>query len=301
VAPGPTDPKACGDVVAEGNGSKYSCNDDWDEFSPKIGIDHDFSDHVMGYASVSRGFRSGIFNGRPLSTPEISVADPETLTSYEIGIKSQLWDQRLQINGSIFYNDYEDQQFLINRSSASLAGGLALVVDNAADSTLTGAELEFTVLPMEGLSIQGGLSWLDPEYDNFKAVNPATGELEDLSNREFTNTPEWTANLMTQYEFSFNNGSALRVRGDVAYKSEVYYTNDKQAATYDRLNPDDFAIYNAGLTYISPEEHWEFGVFGRNLGDKRIINGGFAVDAFGSTDVSYTEPRRYFVSVKYKN
>ena len=84
----------------------------------RIALDHDFSDSIMGYVSISQGFRSGIYNGRPTATAQISVADPETLTSYEIGLKTQLWDRRLQINGSAFYDDYKDQQFLVNRQHA---------------------------------------------------------------------------------------------------------------------------------------------------------------------------------------
>ena len=299
VVPGVTDPVACGDVVAEGNGSRFSCADDWDEFSPKLGIDHDFGDDVMGYAHVSRGFRSGVFNGRPTSNGEISVADPEILTSYEVGFKSQLASNTVQLNGAIFYNDYEDQQFLINRSSAALAGGLALIVDNAADSTLWGAELEFTAVPTAKLTIMGGVSWLDPDYEEFDSLNPATGLVEDLSNREFANTAEWNANLMAQYDFDFDNGSRLRWRGDLAYKSEVFYTNDEAASTFDRLNPGGFTTYNAGVTLVTAGQDWEFGLFARNLSDEREVNGGFVVDSFGSTDVSYTEPRRYYISVKY--
>jgi iron complex outermembrane receptor protein len=301
LPPGPTDPGACSDVVPVGNGSRLSCKDDWDEFSPKVGIDYDFSDTVMGYAHVSGGFRSGIFNGRPTTTADISVADPETLLSYEIGFKSQLWDNRLQLNGAVFYNDYEDQQFLVNRPSGSAESALALVVDNAADSTLWGAELEFTVLPAQGLTISGGVSWLDPEYDNFESVNPETGELEDLSNRPFANVPDWTANLLAQYVFEFDNGGSLRLRGDLSYKDEINYTSDDKSASFDRLTADSHTIYNAGITYTTADEHWEFGIFGRNLGDERAVNGGFGVDAFGSTDISYTEPRRYFASVRYRN
>ena len=133
--PGPTGPSACSDVTPDGNGARFSCKDDWSEISPKIGIDHDFNDDIMGYASISQGFRSGIYNGRPTSTAEISVADPETLTSYELGLKTQLWDRRLQINGSVFYDDYKDQQFLVNSpSSLSAEGALALVVANAAEA-----------------------------------------------------------------------------------------------------------------------------------------------------------------------
>ncbi len=227
LIPGPTEPSSCSDAVADGAGSSISCEDDWDEFSPRIGIDYDFSDDIMGYASISAGFRSGVYNGRPTATSQVSVADPETLWSYEVGLKSQLWNKRLQINGAIFYNDYEDQQILVNRPSDPGAGGLNLLVANAADSTMWGGEIEFTVLPAQGWTISGGVAYIDPEYDEFEQIDRATGELEDLSDREFSSVPDWTANLMAQYQHEFSNASKLRLRADVSYKGEIYYTNDE--------------------------------------------------------------------------
>jgi iron complex outermembrane receptor protein len=301
LRPGVTDPGACSDVVADGNGSRVRCEDDWGEFTPTIGVEYDFSYDVMAYAHVSTGFRSGVFNGRPTSTEQISVADPETLLSYEVGLKSVSWDGRLQLNGAVFYNDYEDRQFLVNRPSESADSALALVVDNAADSTLWGAELEFVVLPFKGLTLSGGISYIDPEYENFDVVNPDTGELEDFTDRPFTNTPEWTANLLAQYEFSLNNGGRIQLRGDLAYTDEIFYTDDEACTCFDRLAADSYTIYNAGVTYVSPKDKWELSVFGRNLNDEREIRGGFGVDAFGTTTVSFTEPRRYFVSLRYRN
>jgi iron complex outermembrane receptor protein len=297
--PGPTAPAECSDVVASGNGSVFSCKEDWSEFSPKIGIDYDIGENLMGYADISRGFRSGVFNGRPISTEEISVADPETVTAYEVGFKSQLLDQTLQINGAVFYNDYEDQQFLVNQSSADTAAGLVLLVDNAGESTLTGAELEVTWLATESLTIAGSAAWLDPEYDKWEQVDFITGETQDLSNRPFRDVPEWTASLYAQYDWQLAGGGNLRLRGDLSYRDDIYYTNDDTSPSFERLHADSFTLYNAGVTYTSPSGAWEFGVYGRNLGDEREIIGGFDVAAFGSTDVAFTEPRRYFASIKY--
>lgn len=301
LIPGPTEPEACTDSIADGNGSRVVCEEDWDEFSPRIGIDYAVNDDTLTYASISGGFRSGIYNGRPTTTEQISVADPETLVSYEIGFKSQLWQNRLQINGAVFYNDYEDRQFLVNRPSGSAESALALVVDNAADSTLWGAELEFTVLPMAGLTISGGLSYIDPEYENFESLNRVTGELEDLSDRPFSAVPDWTANLLAQYVQDLNSGASLRYRADMAYKGEIFYTDDEASASFDRLAADAYTIFNAGITYVTADDKWELGVFGRNIGDKREIRGGFGVDAFGTTTVSFTEPRRFFFSLKYRS
>lgn len=297
--PGPTDPSQCGDVLPAGNGSIFSCSADWTEFSPKLGFDFDFSDNLMGYANVSRGFRSGVFNGRPISTEEISVADPEIVTAYEIGFKSQSLDQTFQLNGALFYNDYQDQQFLVNRSSADTAAGLVLLVDNAGESTLTGAELEFTWLPTDGLTIAGSAAWLDPKYDKWEQTDFVTGEVQDLSGRVFRDVPEWSASLYAQYSWELSGGALLRLRGDVSYRDDIYYTNDDTSPSFELLHADSFAIYNAGITFVSPSGAWELGVYGRNLADEREVVGGFDVAAFGVTDVAYYEPRRYFASVRY--
>ena len=300
VAPGPTDAGACSAVRAKGNGSVYDCKEDWGEFSPKVGLEYDISDDFMTYVSVSQGFRSGSFNGRPTATAEISVADPEILTSYEWGFKSEWLDRRLMLNGAVFYNDYEDQQFLVNRSSASLGGGLALIVDNAGDSTMAGAELEFVAVPTDGLTVYGGLGYIDAEFQEFDSVNPATGEVEDLSDRPFQDTPEWTFNLGAQYQFDLADGASLKLQADAYYKDDVYYSNDEAAADFELLHPDGFTTYNAGIIFATAEDRWQLALHARNLTDEREINGGFTVDAFGATDVSYTAPRRYYVSLKYQ-
>lgn len=297
--PGPSPVSDCSAVTPADNGSQFSCEADWNEFSPKIGLDYSFSDNLMGYAHVSRGFKSGVFNGRPISTEEISVADPETVTSYEVGFKSQLMEQRLQLNGSLFHNAYKDQQQLVNTSSAATAAGLILLVENAAESSLTGAEVELSAVLGDGLSVMGGLAWLNAEFDEFDQTNFITGEVEDLSHREFRDAPEWNANLLVQYEHGLAGGGTLRIRGDLAYRGDIFYTNDEAASTFDRLHAGGFTTINAGVTYVTPGGNWELGAYGRNLTDEREVVGGFVVDAFGSTDVPFTEPRRWFVSVKY--
>ena len=297
--PGPSPTPECSAVTPSGNGSQFSCEEDWSQFSPKIGVDYSFSTDLMGYAHIAKGFKSGVFNGRPISTEEISVADPEVVTSYEIGFKSQLLGQRLQLNGAVFRNAYKDQQQLVNTSSAATAAGLILLVENAAESSLTGGELEFSALLGEGLSVMGGLAWLDAEFDKFDQTNFITGQVEDLSHREYRDAPEWNANLLVQYEHTLAGGGTLRLRGDLAYRSDIYYTNDEAATTFDRLHAGGFTTFNAGVSYVTPGGNWELGLYGRNLSDEREVIGGFVVDAFGSTDVPFTEPRRWFVSVKY--
>lgn len=299
AVPGPTAASQCSDVVANGAGSSFTCSQSWSEFSPKIGLDYTVNDDVLVYGHVSRGFRSGAFNGRPIATEEISVANPETVTAYELGLKSQWLDRRVRLNGAVFYNDYKDQQFLVNQSNAASAAGLILLVDNAGESSLSGLELEATALIGEGLSVSASAAWLDPEYDTYEQIDFVTGQVQDLSYREFRDVPEFTASVFAQYEMPMSNGGELKLRADVSYRSDIYYSNEETLSTYERLHADGFTTMNAGVTYKLRGSSWEIGIYGRNLTDEREIIGGFGVDAFGSTDVAFNEPRKVFATIRY--
>lgn len=310
LEPGPTSPGACSDVTPWGNGSRYDCNENWSEWSPNVGLDYQWTPSLMTYVHVSKGFRSGIFNGRPTSTPEVSVANPEILTSYEVGAKSEWFDRRLRVNLAVFYDDYKDQQFLVNRSSAVAAGALSLTVANAAKSNLKGFELEFTALPLEHFTIDGGVGYVDPSFDEFTSLAPNPNYnpgdpnsplyiTEDDSNRPFANTPKWTGHLGFQYDYALPVGGDLTLRTDVAYKDDVYYSNDTQSLGYQTLHENGYTTVDAGIIYTTDDGHWQFALHGRNLTDERKLNGGFVVDAFGIVDTTYTAPRRYFFSVTY--
>lgn len=304
--PGPTTPGACTDVTAWGAGSQFSCDESWTAFSPHLGVDWQVAPDIMTYARISRGFRSGVFNGRPTSTNQVSVADPEFLTSYEIGYKTDLASGRVRINGAIFYNDYKDQQFLINRASSSGASALSLVVDNAGESSLTGAELEFSVLPLDGFTINGSVGYVKPEYDEFETleeVPPLSGNIITVDNtdRPFSNTPELTGHLGFQYQFFLNNGHNLALRTDLSYKDDVHYTNDPDSLGFDLLHEGAYTTVDAGIIFTTKDDRWQVALRGTNLTDERKLNGGFAVNAFGSVDGSFTAPRRYFLSVTYNS
>lgn len=300
---GPTGPGSCSDVIPWGNGSQFTCDKNWSEFSPNVGLDWQITGNVMTYAHVSRGFRSGVFNGRPTSTVQVSVANPEFLTSYEVGFKTEFAGRRLRLNGAVFYDDYKDQQFLVNRASAAGAGGLALVVANAGKSNLRGFELEFTALPAEGFTIDGAVGYVDPTFDQFTSLTPDSNGnlvLEDESNRPFANTPKWTGHLGFQYQFDLPTGDNIALRTDLSYKDDVYYSNDTKSIGFEALHENGYTTVDAGIIFTTRDNHWQFALHGLNLTDERKINGGFVVDAFGVVDTTYTAPRRYFFSITYK-
>ena len=135
--------------------------DKWDEVTGKVGLDADVGENTLLYGSVSTGFKAGGFNGGQCANPY----DPETLTAYEIGAKSRFLDNTLQLNVSAFFYDYEDLQARLFINNAS-------IVQNAADAETYGAELEWLWLVNERLRIDGSISVLKSEFNDFVSTDP---------------------------------------------------------------------------------------------------------------------------------
>jgi iron complex outermembrane recepter protein len=90
--------------------SDVNTDHSWEEFTPKLGVDYQYSTDILFYGIYSEGFRSGGYNGRNSSALDIWPYDPEYVNQYETGMKSELLDQRVRLNLAVFYTDYKDKQ-----------------------------------------------------------------------------------------------------------------------------------------------------------------------------------------------
>ncbi|OYW84297.1 MAG: hypothetical protein B7Z20_11110, partial [Sphingobium sp. 32-64-5] len=129
----------------------------------RLALDHDFNDDVMGYASYTRGFKSGSLNAGIISNAQVPVS-PEVIDAYEIGLKSELFDRRLRLNIAAFYYDYKDIQVsLVTAASTS-------VTENAAAARLYGLDIDFVAAPTSRLTLRGGLNLLDSKYKSYESA-----------------------------------------------------------------------------------------------------------------------------------
>lgn len=143
----------------------------FDNLSLKLSMKYELSDNAQAFATVFEGFKSGGFNGR-LADGQLEPYDEETLTSYEIGLKSQWLDDRLRANAVVFHTDYEDLQ--VSSFTATPDGSTFLpVFTNAGEARIQGVELEQMALLTDRLSVTANLDYLDAEYDEFLAGGEA--------------------------------------------------------------------------------------------------------------------------------
>jgi iron complex outermembrane receptor protein len=205
----------------EDNISHLKADDSWNELSPKIALEYRFTPAIMTYVSASHGYRSGGFN-RFATDPHYISYDEEKLWSYEIGAKTAFLDNRLIINGSVYYMDIEDMQ--VNEQVSPME----LYVTNAAEATGKGVELEITARVFDGLSLMAGFGYTDIEFDDFE---DALGDYEDNDNPW---APEYTFNIGAQYR----HYSGFFARCDLIGYGEMYFdkANDYSRDAYEIVN-----------------------------------------------------------------
>jgi iron complex outermembrane receptor protein len=259
--------------------------DTWRAFSWRAALDFDVTDDVLAYASINRGFKAGGYNiGIVFSEAERTKVDPEYLTSYEAGLKSTLLDHRLRINTSAFYYDYTKLQVL---AVSQQGNGLpALVLDNAADATVKGLEVEILAVPTAGLDLGLNFGLLDAKYKNYTsaAIDPVTGRPRDFSGNRLPGAPKFTMSASGQYEFPIGEAYWARLRAEYNYTGKKFYNNAQDDLISSRKG---YGLVNLRAAAGPNSGAWEFAAWARNVGDKAYI-----VDATDLRDFGFIP--RYF-------
>jgi iron complex outermembrane receptor protein len=262
-APGPdwyANPNCLLAGIYDITGSFRGDRTDW-----RIVGDYRFTPNFLAYASVSTGFKGGGVNPRPFFVTQRLPFDPETLTTYEAGFKSDILDRRVRVNGAVFLNKYKDIQLgkQVCPESEPYPAQPCLRPDNIGAADVKGAELEITARPVDGITIDGSISVLDFEYTT--AVDPATGFLVNTGidpDNITPYTPELAYSVGGQYDHSLSSGT-LSFRLDGSYQGKLY-TN---AENTDFGKIDGRFLANARITY-SRNETWKMALEVQNLFNK---------------------------------
>lgn len=258
--------------------------EDWVEWSGRLALDYAISEGQRVYATVSRGFKGGEFNGGALlDIREASIADPEFLNNYEIGYKGDLLGRTLQLNVAAFYMEYEDQQVLITGATPF---GLLPSLQNAASSTIQGLEVELRWQPNEAWFLSLGGAYLDAEFEDF--FDPALGV--DRSGNKLAHAPEWSFNGIVRYSRPAGEGR-FSAQLDGNWNDAQYFTVQNQPA----LHEGAYGIMNARLAYQFRDKGIELAVFAKNLLDEEYVSTGYdtASSGFGSNGFVIGRPRTY--------
>lgn len=218
------------------------------------GIDYKPNEDLLLYGTWSRGFKAGRFNPAPANIANglgDEVVRPETLSSFELGFKSQFWGNRGRINGSAFYNDYKDQQ--INQ----FISGVFSVT--SVDSEIWGAELEVGLVPVDGLFVDASAGWLDTKVTS-PLNNPDVGRRLPLA-------ADFSGTLAIRKEWDFADGSRFTLGGDARYLGNRAFN---LANTFP--NGEPYTVVNARASYeFGSSRQYTVAVWGKNIFNELVF------------------------------
>ena len=301
-----------GDVEVESSIVVPEDDDTWDYFTPRVSIDWTWQEGNMLYAYVAKGVKSGGFNNST-SVADLTYDEEENWT-FEIGSKNVFFDNKLTLNGALFYVDWSDMQGSLSPTVQSQNSNV--VIGNIGDATNLGFEIEGTWRMTTEWSLDFGYTWIDPEYDDaeYDAAqryyyyncpvdfipdedpnNPGQPFLcgdTNVDGNQLARTSEHMAIGAINYADEWGGWSVF-ARFDVAYQSKQY------------VNPlnvgyiDERTLYNGSVNFLSPGNHWDLTVWGKNLADEEYVQSVFNTALFTNMLVANGQGRTWGATLKY--
>ncbi len=247
---------------------------DFKAWTPKFGLDWQATSNVFAYGSITRGYKSGGTNFAATNPLGLSF-DPETLWSYEAGVKTDWLDRRLRVNLTGFTYDYRDLQV-----QSLLAPGV-VAIGNATSAKVKGLELETVAKPFAGFTATFNYALLDTRYKSFPAsavpsalipyvqtspLYDPVGRTYNATGNRLTAAPKSSLSATGQYEYPFGDG-AFVIRGEYYYQSRSYY--DPTNALIMSQKPYD--LINASIGFVDDKDNWSLRLIGKNLADTNYL------------------------------
>ena len=258
-----------------------SLDPSFSSWTPKFGIDFQATPDLLVYASVSRGFKAGGFNGLSIGNPAVlrAIYDPQTIWAYEAGLKLRAFDRRLTANLSVFRNEFGALQ----QTQQIAPGSFAQV--NIGDARLDGIELELAAKPVDGLDVFFNLALND---DKYKSINPlSTAAVAGATRLPLTARVSYQmgATYMTP---AIGDFASIRLNANYRYRGSSF------AAVDNLLKTEGYGLLDASIGLVTVDKHWSLTLNGRNLTDKLYFP-----SATGQNAIGVGEPRTWLLTLRY--
>ena len=308
---------------------------DESKWTGRIALEWDVTDTAMTYFSYAQGYKGPAFNVGFGSTPDnTEPVDPETSHAYELGLKSTWFDDRLILNVAVFHTKFDDFQASAAEFTPKLDdngnpvdedgdgqddGVFAFVLANVGKVETQGVEVDFTALPMENLTVTGGIAYVDAQINEFQGAGCSFGQsfrgvgykgqttcadspaTQNLGGGDLPSTPEWKFTLAASYLIPLQSMPFdLSVNGNYRYQDEVQYTIEQDQYTTE----DDYGILDLSLVALDHEDRYTLTLFAKNVFDEWYVSGigslpaNFTPNGYGHQVPRYAE-RTFGVEARY--
>ena len=292
------------DVDFDNSIVQSTINIDDNHFDWKVGLDYAFTDDILGYGSISTGFRPPAYNPRPFTPAQAVTVGGEELTAYELGIKADLFDRKVRANLAGFYSDYEQRIVPIGGTEcfagtfvpAGTPGALedsngnfcfaptSLVSYQNAPAKVHGAEVEVEWRPVDPLAISGVFGWTSWSSDEIDNCDFNGDGIPDSNVTCVSDTPSYVPEINwsigASYEFAMSNGSTFTPRVDVYGQSEICFSVVGPLSC-----ADGYELVNLRAEWVSPEGAWTAALGVTNVTDKEYFLNTFDLTVFGQPTV----------------
>jgi iron complex outermembrane recepter protein len=272
----------------------------FDAWTPLFTASFDATPDVMFFATYSRGFKSGGFNGRPAANVAATLEpfEQEKLDNFELGLKSALLDNRLFTNVTFYRSKFQDIQQTVLSSDPN-TGGLAASVQNAAEAIIQGMELEVGAQFIKNLDVKLGVGIARAQFteldEDSPVINPITGMPVDNSSLRLNNTPAANGHLTATYLIPLGFAD-LSTRASWYHRGRVTYGPISRT-----LDESKVGVLSSRITLALADGKTEFSLWGENLLDRRYLNDGLNFeDGFSASLGYYAAPRMYGIEVRRK-
>jgi iron complex outermembrane receptor protein len=260
----------------------------------RIAADYRFSPALLAYASVSTGFKGGGVNPRPFVSDQARSFSPETLTTYEIGFKTDFLDRKVRLNGAAFFNKYDSIILGKLVCPESSLPSPCLRPANIGSADVKGFELEATIRPARGFTFDGSFSVLDFKYTTACVGGFLTGTAIPCTGIT-PYTPKTSYSVGAQYDHEMDAGTAS-IRLDGAYQGALFTTSENTG--FSRI-PGRF-ISNGQISFTTSDKDWKATVEVKNLFNKYyfLSVSDATANSLGIVSGVPALPRTWMLSVK---
>ena len=266
-----------------------------DFLSWTVGLNGTINDNNHVYGKVSKGYKEGGYSFRPQSlqsiggnplNPQMSF-DREAVVSYELGLKSDLFDHRMRLNMAAFYLDYSDIQTRVIDDN-----GTNRVV-NGPSATSQGIEAELSYRVTKQLAVNAAIGYADATFDEFENCHA----IDDCTGNQLPGAAKWTNSVSLNYETTLTENWDLFAGVDYSYRGKVQSDARNLSAT--ELGTSN--LVNSQIGIVSTDGTWEVMLWTKNLLDEEIevSKADKATSELSFSDVMYAPPRTYGISFTY--
>ena len=271
------------------------------DFSPTVTLNYAFTPRISGYLRYAQGYKSGGYNldfVSPDIFPDALEFQKETARNYEAGVKGDLWDRRLSFGMAAFWTEFDD--FQVDQFRDLGGGKIAIVIGNAAKVRTRGMELEASLRPIQGLTLNAGLGVLDATFLEF----PGGGaQGADVSGNRIPGASRYQATLSADYVWPVGDDLEIMLHADYSFRSG-YFTGVDNLRSRTLLggtvipygHVDDTQGVNVRATLAKADRGWEVALWSRNLFDENVVVG-YGSDFFGTQTREWSPPRTWGVEV----